>query len=492
MKIKNIIKELEKKNLLFKVFNEREATVKGLQNDSRKVKDGFLYFAIKGFSVDGHDYIESAIKNGAFVVVCEYLPLNMRDNVTYLLVSESRKAMAVLSNLYYGFPTAEMKIIGVTGTNGKTSTTYILEAVLKEKGYKTGIIGTIGYKIGDKTKKLNNTTPDSIELFFILKEMKDKGVEFVIMEVSSHALELYRVYGIDFDMAVFTNLTRDHLDFHENMEDYYQAKKKLFSEYLSNSQKSDKKALVNIDDPFGARLFKEIEHEKYSLSLNSNSADFFIKNYTLRIDKTYMEISGIYLLDIVTKLVGEYNLYNILTAVVVAQLYKIDKDTIKRALSKLAQIPGRLQQVEGANIFIDYAHTPDAVKKAVKTLKELTQGKLITIMGAGGDRDRSKRPFMTLSAFENSDFLILTSDNPRTENPSMILDDLERPLIEKNAGKDYARIEDRAVAIKRGVEMLEKDDVLLICGKGHEDYQIIGTEKIHFSDYEEVLKHLNK
>jgi len=487
MKIKELVDLLKENDLIKRYVQGNDFNISGVEIDSRKIKEDFIYIAIKGFVSDGHSYINSALKKGAKLIVCERIPGDINDDISYIEVDNSRKTEAVIANWFYDFPTNKLDVIAITGTNGKTSTTYILESLLGQAGIKTGIIGTIGYKIGDNLTPLDNTTPDSLELMQILKKMNEASVKVVIMEVSSHALSLYRVYGLNFNIVVFTNLTQDHLDFHTDMEDYYNAKKLLFTEYLDYSNKEDKKNLINTDDKYGEKLFNELSGEKYSMSVNSKNTDFFLNNYNLQIDKTKLDVNDNDKFNIETKLIGEYNLYNILTAISVAKLYNVSNSNIKKALSVIEQIPGRLQQVAGKPIFIDYAHTPDAVEKVTETLKQLIEGKLITVLGAGGDRDKGKRPLMALAGMKNSDFLILTSDNPRTENPEMILDDLEAPLIKNNQGPFYARIVNRSNAIKRAIEMLEEGDALVICGKGHEDYQIIGNEKTHFSDYEEVL-----
>ena len=490
MNSKELIKILNQKKLIKKIVLANDFDISSIEIDSRKIVENSIYIAIKGYSTDGHNFIESAIKKGAKLIVCENLEDTLVDGVNYIQVENSRKVEAIIANIFYENPTQNMDVIAITGTNGKTSTTYILESILQEMGIKTGVIGTIGYKIGDKLMNLNNTTPDSLELMQILNTMNQENVKVVIMEVSSHALSLYRVYGLNFNIVAFTNLTQDHLDFHKDMNDYYYAKKLLFTEYLDSSNKKNKKALINIDDKYGETLFNELNCEKYSMSVNSKNADFFLNNYNLQIDKTELEVNDKDKLNMKTSLIGEYNLYNILMAISIAKLYKVDNKNIQNALLTIKQVPGRLEQVANKAIFIDYAHTPDAVEKVTKTLKSLTKGKLITVLGAGGDRDKTKRPLMALAGIKNSDFVILTSDNPRTEDPEMILDDLELPLKKENKGRYYARIVNRANAIKRAVEMLEVDDVLVICGKGHENYQIIGKEKAHFSDYEEVLNTL--
>lgn len=488
MNTKELTKILNKENLIKKTVLTDDFDISSIEIDSRKIIENSVYIAIKGYSTDGHNYIGSAIEKGAKLIICENLDDILINGVSYIQVENTRKVEAIIANIFYENPTQDMDVIAITGTNGKTSTTSILESILQKTGIKTGIIGTIGYKIDNKLTALSNTTPDSLELMKILDKMNQENVKVVIMEVSSHALSLYRVYGLNFNIVAFTNLTQDHLDFHKDMNDYYNAKKLLFTEYLNNSNKKNKKTLINIDDKYGEKLFNELNSERYSMSVNSKNADFFLNNYNLQIDKTKLEVNDNEKLNIDTSLIGEYNLYNILMAVSIAKLYNIDNKNIQNALLTIKQVPGRLEQVLDKPIFIDYAHTPDAVEKVTKTLKMLTKGKLITVLGAGGDRDKTKRPLMVTAGMKNSDFIILTSDNPRTEDPEMILDDLELPLKQKNKERAYARIVNRANAIKRAIEMLESDDVLVICGKGHENYQIIGKEKTHFSDYEEVLK----
>jgi UDP-N-acetylmuramoyl-L-alanyl-D-glutamate--2,6-diaminopimelate ligase len=523
MKHSELINILKEKNEIIEYSLGNDIDITDIQIDSREIKEGDVYIAIKGYASDGHDFIESAIEKGAKFIISEK-GFEIDDSrggtetypydsaISWVQVGSSRKVEAIVAHLFYGDPSSDMKIVGITGTNGKTSTTYILESILADSGLKVGIIGTIGYKINGKLTTLNNTTPDALELVKILNEMKSSGVEIVVMEVSSHALSLYRVYGLNFDIVAFTNLTQDHLDFHKDMQDYYEAKKLLFTEYLENSNKSDKKMLVNIDDEYGAKLFAELKGDKYFMSIEglnqvghegqyqkghgghpqggALTQGFTVGDYRLQIDRTFLrlELEG-QKVDIETALIGGYNLYNILTGVSIAKLLGVENKNIKKALSIVKQIPGRLEQVKDKPIFIDYAHTPDAVEKVTSTLKELTKGRLITILGAGGDRDKGKRPLMSLAGIKNSDFLILTSDNPRTEDPEIILNDLEEPLL-KNYKDKYVRIKNRAEAISYAVKMLTPIDSLVICGKGHEDYQIIGHEKTHFSDYEEVLKNL--
>ncbi len=461
--------------------------------DSRKVIKDSLYFAIKGFTLDGHKFIKNSIERGATTIIYEDSQFNFSKefkDVTFIMVKDIRKVEAILAHKFYDNPTTKMKIIGITGTNGKTSTTHILDSILNTATIKSGVIGTIGYKIGDKLTTLANTTPDAIELVSIFDKMQKEGVEVVIMEVSSHALSLFRVWKIEFDIVLWSNLTQDHLDFHKDMEDYYQAKKLLFTNYLDNSIKSDKKIIINIDDSYGRRLIQELRELDGNYTLYTTSikekADFKIKEYRLFLsgmlfafkneNKEFM---------IQSSLVGEYNIYNILSAISAAKTLDISIETISLALNKMKQIPGRLENcnIEDRNIFVDYAHTPDAVESVLRTLKPLVGGKLYAILGAGGDRDRTKRPLMSLAAVKYCDMLILTSDNPRSEDPNMILDDLERPIKDK---ENYLREVDRKVAIESTLLLLTPDDALVICGKGHEDYQIIGDKKYHFSDMEVV------
>ncbi len=483
-------KELIKNIDFLKIIGDIDKNIENIAVDSRKVSKNTLYFAIKGATVDGHDFIESAIKNGAVVIICsnELIIYKNYPEVAFVIVENILKTQAIVVNEFYDYPSKKAKVIGITGTNGKTSSTFILESIFKQNGKKVGVIGTIGYKINETLTKLENTTPNSLELTTIFVEMLNNEVDIIIMEVSSHALELYRVYGIHFDCVVFTNLTQDHLDFHLTMENYYNAKKKLFTEYMDYSEKENKICVINTDDFYGKKLFDELTCKKTSFGKEGDykviESELTLKNITLKIKSTYKIFS------FTSKLVGQYNVMNILGALTVADKIGTCKFDIEDGIHNVNTIKGRLEYVDNPkkfNIFVDYAHSPDAIENVLSTTKPLTKGLLIALMGAGGDRDKTKRKLMTQSAMKYADLIILTSDNPRTENPEDILNELESPLL--NSSIKYKRISDRKEAIEFGLSLLTEKDCFVICGKGHEDYQIIGKTKYHFSDSETVIEY---
>ncbi len=492
MDLSKLIANIELK--VVKNLNQNQVyNVDSITTDSRKIVNGTLYIAIRGFQLDGHSFIEDAIKKGASVIVCEEIPefYEKYHNTVFIEVENSRKESAIISATFFNNPSDSMEIIGITGTNGKTSTTYILESIFSTHGKKVGIIGTIGYKIGSDLYPLEHTTPDSLQLSQIFDKMRNFGVEVVLMEVSSHALSLWRAFGVSFSAAIFTNLTQDHLDFHKDMESYYQAKKLLFSQY----KKNDKIQIINIDDSYGERLFNELKNENSPnlKSFGAKSGDYIAKNRDLTLSKTVFDIfyKENYILTIETELIGFYNVKNIVGAVSVALEMGISPETIKIGLKNMKRVPGRLESVpnkQNLSVFIDYAHTPDAIENVLSTIKPLTKGKEIVVMGAGGDRDKTKRPLMSLAALPYADLIILTSDNPRTESPESILDSLEEPL--KTHPEKYIRITSRKDAIKKALSLMNPLDSLVICGKGHENYQIIGTQKHYFSDFETVKEFL--
>ncbi|MBN2695500.1 UDP-N-acetylmuramoyl-L-alanyl-D-glutamate--2,6-diaminopimelate ligase [bacterium] len=492
MDLSKLIANIELKNVK-NLDQNRVYNVDSITTDSRKITKGTLYIAVRGFQSDGHNFIEDAIKKGANFIVCEEIPefYEKYPDTVFIEVENSRKESATISSTFFNNPSDSMEIIGITGTNGKTSTTYILESIFSTYGKKVGVIGTIGYKIGAELYPLEHTTPDSLQLSEIFDKMRNFGVEVVLMEVSSHALSLWRAYGVSFSTAIFTNLTQDHLDFHKDMESYYQAKKLLFSQY----KKNDKIEIINIDDSYGERLFNELKNET-PLNLKSfgvKSGDYIAKNIDLTLSKTVFDIfyQENYILTIETELIGFYNVKNIVGAVSVALEMGISPNIVEKALKDMKRVPGRLESVpngKNLSVFIDYAHTPDAIENVLSTIKPLTKGKEIVVMGAGGDRDKTKRPLMSLAALPYADLIILTSDNPRTENPESILDYLEEPL--KTHSEKYIRISSRKEAIERALLLMTPQDSLVICGKGHENYQIIGTQKHYFSDLDTVKEFL--
>ncbi|GJM16079.1 MAG: UDP-N-acetylmuramoyl-L-alanyl-D-glutamate--2,6-diaminopimelate ligase [Thermodesulfobacteriota bacterium] len=472
--------------------------VSGISIDSNNVKDGFLFVALRGENTDGHRYIDSAVKNGAKALIVEKTPEINSQEVSVVQVNDSRAVLAAASANFFRHPTKELTLVGITGTNGKTTITYLLESIWNHEQRKSGIIGTIDYRYGENIKQSSMTTPESLDLMRMFREMRELGVETVAMEVSSHAIDKDRALQCQFDAAVFTNLTQDHLDYHDTMEDYFQVKKRLFSEYLANSKKEKKYSIINIDDPFGARLVKEISGNLVSYSIKNVNSTVYAK--TSRITEEGIEAninSPIGDIQINSTLFGEHNLSNILAAVATAVSLGSSKESIERGISNIKSVPGRLEGIEnkgGFNVLVDYAHTPDALKNVLQASRPLTKGRLILVFGCGGDRDNAKRPLMGKIGMELSDVLIITSDNPRTEDPEIILDHIEQGVNQASEKeKSYHRIADRTQAIRKAIKTAKKDDTILIAGKGHEDYQIIGTTKHPFDDREiarEALKEI--
>ncbi len=471
--------------------------------DSRKVKQGSLFVAISGFKVDGYQFIPDAIRRGASAIVCEK---SFSSDIPVFVVPDTRKALAQISAQFFHHPSQTMPVIGVTGTNGKTTVTYLIEWFLKSAGRSPAVLGTVNYRHGQKIYPSDHTTPESCELQKFLKEVKEESCDSVVMEVSSHALDLHRVDKIDFDIAVFTNLTPEHLDYHKNMEEYFQAKKILFQKLLPQSSKKNRAAIVNIDDPYGQQLFSELSLKTYSYSLSNNSnADFYPLHSQLSVEGITAEIQtpwgGLHLKS---PLLGAFNLSNLLAAIAAAETLGVSLKTLEEAIAHFKNVPGRLERVpnsKGIHVFVDYAHTPDALKNVLDALRNLLKssplpsrerarerGKIITVFGCGGDRDRSKRPLMGQEVAKFSDYAIVTSDNPRTENPMTIIQEII-PGFQKEGWKERENFSieiDREKAIHQALELAQPGDIVLIAGKGHEDYQIIGTTKTHFDDREVV------
>jgi len=472
--------------------------IKGLTGDSRDVKKGYLFVALKGSSQDGHKYLAHAVQRGACALVVENIE-DLFKNVTIVRLPDTRAALAELASRFYNYPSKDMNLIGITGTNGKTTTSYVLESILKEEGRNVGVIGTINYRYKGKSFQASLTTPESIDLMKIMGEMRDAGMTDIIIEVSSHSLEQGRVRGLNWSRALFTNFSRDHLDYHSTMQKYFKAKSLLFS---SLREEGKVKAIINMDDPKGRVLKKITKSSTVSYGLGDNclirAADinFSAEGLHFRLTTPTGDI------PITSTLLGQVNVYNILAAAAVAFSLDIDLNTISRGIQRLAFVPGRLQRVEnkqGLSIFVDYAHSADALKKALQTLRQLTKGRLITVFGCGGDRDRGKRPDMGKVAGIYSDFAIITSDNPRGESPAKIADEIETGVKESglkrieldfssNNPRGYEIILDRRKAIHTAVKIANKEggDIILIAGKGHEKYQIIGDRKRYFNDVEEV------
>ena len=444
-----------------------------IKTDSRKVKSGDTFVAIRGVDRDGHDYIEKAIENGATTIICE----EGNYSVNTIVVPDTKEYLKkYLYDNYYHI-ISDMKLIGVTGTNGKTTTCFLIYQILRKLGIKCAYIGTIGFYYGNTKRLLNNTTPDTDLLYDMLLEAKEYGCEYVVMEVSSHALDKNRVFGLEFDEVAFTNLTQDHLDYHKTLENYANAKRKLFEK-----TRGEKVAIINKDDPHHEKFML---NENKNITIGKNDADVLIKNYSLSHLHTKIQFSyedKIY--DTQINMVGSYNVYNYLTALMLVHKLGFGIDSIINITKDLMAPAGRMEMIKynTNSVFVDYAHTPDAVINVLKSANEYKKGRIITIIGCGGDRDRTKRPIMGRAAEENSDYVIFTDDNPRTEDEKQIMNDIVTGLNKDN----HEIIFDRKYAIIKGMSMLKDNDILMILGKGHEDYQIIGTEKHHFSDQEIV------
>lgn len=472
--------------LVTSILSGGDADINGIQTDSRKISSGDLFICLPGHTVDGHDYAVSAVQQGASALVCER---QLDVSVPQLIVRSSRHAMAVLSDYYYGGPSRSLKLIGVTGTNGKTTTTYLIERMLADAGRNAGVIGTIERRFAGRVYPMSGTTPESLDLQRYLHEMVEAGVEACAMEVSSHALEQGRVKGCRFRTAIFTNLTQDHLDYHGTM-DRYAAAKELFFSRLGNEYAPDEAersyAVLNADDPAAAQYARATAAETVTYGIDS-PADLRASNILITAKGTSFTLSSFRGdTDITLRMVGKFNVYNALAAVAAVLLEGVSLEQAKASLEAIPGVPGRVEAVDAGQSFavvVDYAHTPDGLENVLRAVKEFARGKVICVFGCGGDRDRTKRPQMGKIAAAYADFSVITSDNPRTENPESILTDIEAGLLEDNVEQSRYMLEvDRRRAIEKAVEMASPEDVVLIAGKGHETYQIIGKQTFDFDD----------
>jgi UDP-N-acetylmuramoyl-L-alanyl-D-glutamate--2,6-diaminopimelate ligase len=477
-----------------KVIGDGEISITGMEMDSRKVKVGQLFLCVPEFPnlifQDRHQFAGDAIELGAAAILTEHI---LEVEVPQLLVKSVRYAMAVIACHYYGYASRDLHVIGVTGTNGKTTTAHIIEHILHDQSIKTGLMGNLGMKIDNEWYDYEGNTQESHDLQKSFRKMKDAGVECCVMEASSHGLQLGRVLGTNFRTAVFTNLTQDHLDFHLSMDQYKAAKGLLFSR-LGNIYTPDfseqKYAVLNADDA-AAEYFAEITPAQTVTYGIDHQADLMAAHITITSGGTQFHLSCFAgETDIQLKLIGKFNVYNALGAIAATLLEGVPLEQVKNSLEGMSIVPGRMEPVmEGQDflVAVDYAHTPDGLENALSTLREFAQGRIITVFGCGGDRDRGKRPVMGKIAAQYSDYVYVTSDNPRTENPDHILLDIEPGLVEHGFPEHrYEMIVDRRVAIKKAIEMASPNDVVLIAGKGHETYQIIGTVKTEFDDREEA------
>jgi UDP-N-acetylmuramoyl-L-alanyl-D-glutamate--2,6-diaminopimelate ligase len=456
--------------------------------DSRKSGPDCLFVAVPGRNCDGGAFVREAIDKGASAFITETslnslngLDLESRD-VTALCVKNSRRALSTVSANFYHRPSERLALTGITGTNGKTTTAYILEALFRAQGARTGVIGTINYHYGDKELSAPVTTPESLDLNRMLDEMIKGEIINCFLEVSSHALHQSRVHGMHFKAGIFTNLSRDHLDFHGDMESYKNAKKKLF---LDNHVQWK---IFNIDDPVGKEFFEEFKKDSFTTGIDSN-ADFKAENIALtKVGSRFTLKTPFGAGEIHSNLLGRHNIYNLLSAAAGAMTQDISLKIIQEVFRQIRPIPGRFESIDndqGFSVMVDYAHTEDALSKAISAAKAFTEGKLIVVFGCGGDRDNGKRKAMGQAVINEADFSIITSDNPRTEDPMQIIEDICKGVPSSaQEGIDYLSIIDRKEAIEHAIRLAEKKDLVLIAGKGHEDYQIIGKQTIHFDDRE--------
>jgi len=480
MKLKDLLERVD----IVELQGDPGMDITGVAYDSRIVRAGELFVAIKGYESDGHDYINDAVKKGALCVICEKSP---ESPLPFVRVSDSRKALALVSAKWFGNPAAKMRLVGVTGTNGKTSVTNLIKHILERcSGGKVGLIGTNGNFIGDRELPTELTTPESYELQKILDKMVLEGCEFVIMEVSSHALYLSRVYGIGYEVGVFTNLSPEHLDFHGTMEEYSKAKSLLFPWC--------KFAAVNTDDSYAQLMINSSTGPVMTYAINNSNADLVGKDVKLFSDKVEFSIKKAGRTNKVSlNIPGVFSVYNALAAIAAVNLLGFDIDDATSSFVTCQGVKGRAEVIplgRDYTVLIDYAHTPDALENIIRAVRGFAIGKVVTLFGCGGDRDKAKRPLMGKIAAELSDFVVITSDNPRTEEPKSIIDDILIGL--QDSSTPYRVIENRREAINHTLDNLKSGDVLILAGKGHETYQILGKEKIHFDDREVLAEYMSR
>ncbi len=461
--------------------------VNAITDDSRTVSAGSLFVAVKGEQVDGHQFIPAALKAGMAALVTEQPAADL--SIPFVRVTDSRKALGFLGSRFYGEPSSQVRMVGVTGTNGKTTIAYLCKAMLETSGRQVGLIGTVAYQIGENTIPASHTTPAALELQQLLAKMVVGGCTTAVMEVSSHALAQDRTTGCEYDVAVFSNLTQDHLDFHKSMEEYFQAKLRLFTG-LTGTHKPNKRAIVNVDDPSGSRITQLCPAPVWTYALKTK-ADLCAEDVHLSLGgTTFTAATPAGSFPIESHLVGEHNVYNLLAAIGVALHEGATPEQIGQAVRRVTNVPGRFERVMAGQRFtvvVDYAHTEDALVRLLTAAQTLKAGRIITVFGCGGDRDRGKRPKMGRAAVQYSDVVILTSDNPRTEDPLSILQEVEAGVtdaLRQRLHVEYRKVADRREAIGVAVRAARPGDIVLIAGKGHEDYQIIGTQKFHFDDRE--------
>lgn len=481
MKLTDLLKGVKTLN----INGNADIDITGINIDSRKIKAGHLFVAVKGTQVDGHQFINKAIELGAKAVLVEDMPTDLKEDVTYVQVASTEIEVGKIATIFYGNPTKKLKLVGVTGTNGKTTIATLLYNMFRKFGYKVGLISTVCNYIDDEAHPTDHTTPDPIELNQLLGEMVAAGCEYAFMECSSHAIHQHRIGGLHFEGGVFTNLTRDHLDYHKTFENYRNAKKMFFDSLSKNAF-----AITNADDKNGMIMVQNCKANIKTYSIQ-RMADFRAKIIECHFEGMYLEVDG---KEVGVQFIGKFNVSNLLAVYGTAIMLGKSQDDILLALSTLKSVNGRLDPVhspEGFTAIVDYAHTPDALENVLGAIHDVLEGKngkVITVCGAGGNRDKGKRPLMAQEAVKQSDTVILTSDNPRFEDPQAIIDDMVAGL-DANQRKKVLTIVDRREAMRTAAMMAKKGDVILVAGKGHEDYQDIQGVKHHFDDHE-VLREI--
>lgn len=476
-----ILSDILQNTTIDKLIGDLSVDISAIQFDSRKVESGNLFVAVRGTTSDGHDFIPMAIEKGASAILCEEFPAEIGKDITYVKVKDSAEALGRAASAWYGFPSEKLTLVGITGTNGKTTTATLLYELFKKLGYKTGLLSTVRNYVDDEIIEAAYTTPDALALNELLRKMVDADCKYAFMEVSSHAVEQRRIAGLEFDGAVFTNLTRDHIDYHLTFENYLKAKKRFFDELDKNAF-----ALINIDDKNGTVMLQNSNAREYTYSTRG-LADFKTKILEDNFQGMLLNMNG---RELHVPFIGKFNAYNLTAVFGTAVILGHDELESLRIISSLHPVSGRFETIHsesGITAIVDYAHTPDALENVISTINEILQdrGRLITVVGSGGNRDKGKRPMMAREAVDGSWKTILTSDNPRDEEPMDILNDMLAGLDAEQKAKSLT-IVDRREAIKTACAIAQSGDVVLVAGKGHEDYQIIKGVKYHFDDKEEV------
>lgn len=487
MTLQQLLAALEGHVAILEQRGALDRSVTSVTDDSRMVASGSLFIAVKGERADGHRFVAQAAQAGAAAVIAQ--ETTEVGALPFVRVSDSRKAVGLIGSRFYGDPSARLSMVGVTGTNGKTTTTFLCKALLEGIGRQVGLIGTVAYQIGEETIPASHTTPGALELQQLLMKMTQAGLNSVVMEVSSHALSMDRTAGCEYDTAVFTNLTQDHLDYHRTMDEYFRAKLRLFTS-LGNGKKTGQRAIVNMDDLRGSEIRTACRVPVWGYAVKGR-ADLKAEHVRLSMNgSTFTAATPAGTFAVESRLVGEHNIYNLLGAIGVALHAGASCDQVREAVAHVANVPGRFERVfagQDFTVVVDYAHTEDALVRLLTAAQALKTHRILTLFGCGGDRDRGKRPKMGRAAVEGSDIVILTSDNPRTEDPMAILQEVElgvREALKDRRQVQYHLVPDRREAIGMAVRLARPGDILLIAGKGHEDYQILGTNKVHFDDRE--------